>query len=146
MSPDCIPASWRLKWGQGAGESYGVILASSRKHSLPPEPSPCEHRVSTASLGASLELYSTAPREVHLLYGLHGPASLPPALHIRITCYYMSLPLDAFQRETVPLCNESCAPLATLRGQRNRQSQGEGSGECGLCCDEGCDGLRLKLS
>lgn len=58
----------------------------------------------------------------------------------------MSLPLDAFQRETVPLCNESCAPLATLWGQENRQSQGEGSGDYDLGCDEGSDGLRLKSS
>lgn len=70
------------------------------------------------------ELYSPAPWEAHLLYRLHSPASLPQALHIRITCYYMSLPLDAFQRETVPLCNESCAPQATLWGRENWQSQG----------------------
>lgn len=58
----------------------------------------------------------------------------------------MSLPLDAFQRETVPLCNESRAPLAMLWGQKNRQSLGEGSGDWGLGCDKGCDGLRLKVS
>ena len=78
------------------------------------------------------EICSPAPCEAHLLYEPHGPTSLPQALHIRITCYYMSLLLDAFQGETVPLCNESGAPQTTLQGlERSRsQSQGEGDRDC----------------
>lgn len=94
----------------------------------------------------------------------HGTASLSQALHIRITCYYMSLPLGAFQRETVPLCNESCAPRATLQNPEQRQWQREAmtdtvtestkegcdrvckrdcdggyDGDCDRSCDKGCD-------
>lgn len=83
---------------------------------------------------------------------LQGPASLPQALHIKITCYYMSLLLDAFQRETVPLCKESCAPQASLQSPEQRQRPAEAVTECtkGGCvrswdrdsdrgCDRGCD-------
>lgn len=69
--------------------------------------------------------------------------SLPPTSpHIQITCYYMSRPLDAFQRETVPLCNESCAPQAILQSPEQRQRQREGErGVIGAVtgCERGCD-------
>lgn len=85
------------------------------------------HGVSHSQGGtAGWEICSPAPCTAHLLYEPLGPASLPQALHIGLTCYYMSLLLDAFQGETVPLCNESCAPQATLQGLEQSQSQGEG--------------------
>jgi hypothetical protein len=45
------------------------------------------------------EFCSPAPCEHIFCTGL-GLASLSQALHIRITCYYVSLPLDAFQRDS----------------------------------------------
>lgn len=127
----------RLLWG------HSVILQEAESAPLNPVGTQSKHGQPWVR---AWELHSPVPCEAHLLYRLHGPAFLPPALRIRITCYYMSLLLDAFQREAVPLCNESCAPLVTLWGQEKRQCQRKGNGDCDMGCDEGYDGLRLKLS